>query len=135
MKYTDNWNIYFYKTDKNGNEIEGERGVHPKSYKCYGVAYKVALKTYPYRDGYRHIIAQRDPWQEYFRDVRCDICGTVHTVEESYNGYTHESDVYLKDENICNKRIYHKSYNHLCPDCITKILEFISSVEVKKDDF
>lgn len=125
------YKIYITRVDKDGKEIE--RFIHPKEYAYYGTASKVAWETYPYHDGYRHIIAQRDPWVEYTRDVQCDICGTIHTVEESYNGYTHESDVYLTDDNICNergRRGYHKSYKHLCPNCITKIREFISSMEV-----
>lgn len=127
------WKIYITRVDKDGNEIESERAVHNKEYAYYGTASRVAHETYPWRDGYRTVVAVRDPWQEYTREVRCDICGTKHVVEESYTGYAHESHVYLFDVNIHNERghrHYNKGYNHLCPNCITKIREFISSMEV-----
>ena len=122
------YKIYFTKVDKDRNEIESERGVDPKKYAYPGAACNKAHEKYPWRDGYRVIIAQRDPWQKYTRDIQCDICGTIHTVEESYQGFTSESDVYIEDSSSEDK--FWKGYKHLCPNCITKIREFISSMEV-----
>lgn len=122
------YKIYVTRVDKDGNEIESERAVDSKEYAYYGAAWNRARDKYPWRDGYRVIIAQRDPWQKYTRDVQCDICGTIHTVKEFYQGFTSESNVCIKDSS--SEGNFWKSYNHLCPDCITKIREFISSMEV-----
>lgn len=123
--------IFWKKIDKDGNEIE--RGVHPKEYKYYGSASKVARYKYPYNEGYRCNITYRDPWQKYTHEAQCDICGTIHTVEQSYSGYDYDSNVYLVEHYDSVER-YRKNYNNVCPDCIRKIREFISSMEVGTEE-
>lgn len=123
------YKIYVTRVDKDGNEIESERVVDSKEYAYHVAAWNKARKKYPWRDGYRPIIAQRDPWQKYTRDIQCDICGTIHTVEESYQGFTRESDVYIEDTSSEGK--FWRGYKHLCPNCIKKIREFITAMEVK----
>lgn len=123
--------IFWKKIDNDGNEIE--RGVHPKEYKYHGSALKTARYKYPYREGYRYIITYRNPWEKYNHEVQCDICGTIHTIEQSYGGYDYDSNVYVVEQHDSEER-YHKIYGDLCPDCIRKIREFISSMKVGTEE-
>lgn len=124
------WKIYFIKYDKDGNEIE--RGVDPREYVYYGTAQNSAYKTYPPEEGYKTVVAVRSPWEKYFTEVQCGICKCIHVIEETTYGIPKESDVMVCDRGDIDElgRWYSKHYRFVCPECLAKIREFISCLEV-----
>lgn len=130
FNHTDKFKIYYIKKDVDGNEIE--RGIHPKEYVYHGKAYSVANALYPKHEGYTFIIAQRDPFVKYTRDLKCELCGVEYAVDEHYNGHHNESYICFRDANETDRR-RRTSYRELCPECIKKIREFLDSMAEGKE--
>lgn len=138
------YRVYYIEYDENENEIN--RGVDPKEYKHIGWAYTLASKKYPTflydEDGriaknangkairkHKTIIAWRDPWAEYYRDMTCDICGSGYSAIETHYGSERSDRIRLDIGYKDGRRDIEKSFGGcMCPGCSVKISEYINGL-------
>lgn len=132
MDKNQKFKIWFIQYDDDGNEIG--RGVSTKEYVNWGTANHVARKRYDDMENIKYVIAQRDPWQEYYKECFCDICGYKYKRPESPVFGTDWGCVISRLDRCVNDRIPRHDYRKVCMECFDKIDKFIDDMKGKKND-
>ena len=114
------YRIWFKEYDENGNEIG--TGVFARSYKNYGNARHKKQEYYGDSKRYKAIVAKRNPFENYYVEDHCDICGGIYQRPVDADGRDQGNDLYLKyrDENDGVIRIH----RYICEDCASEIANF-----------
>ncbi len=119
--------IWFIEYDEDGNEIG--RGVYHKSYAYSGKAYSVARERYGDRKRFKYEIAPRNPWEKYYRDMYCGVCGSMYSAPENVHGLEFADRLWLTRYNEIGYVDRDISFSgHVCPDCSEKVHAFIESL-------
>lgn len=124
------YKIYFEQLDENGQVIG--RGVYAKEYKLYGRAQRIAHERYGDKTKYRYEVAWRNPYQEYFSDVECCLCGkTVRRQENPWGGFVTGQRIRLSkwDSTLPLSQKYGQTlrlpYGDICDDCYDAIMKTV----------
>lgn len=125
------YKIWYIEFDEDGKEIG--RGVHGREYKNYGSAVNMARKRYYDHNRFKWRIAMRDPWVDYTKQHKCEICGWTYERPESVEGYDMGERIRvpaLDADDYTTRR--HSDYYRCCPVCSRAVVNFINDIRLER---
>ena len=121
--------IWYIMYDDDGNEVS--RGRYVNEYVYMSRAYTIARKQFGDHKKFRYIVSRRDPWAKYKAELECKVCGKMHLVEESPDGFAKGPHILLYN-NAPGTSSGEVAYGHICPECYE---QYVKLTELLRNGF